>query len=426
MADIKNHTVAIVLGGTFPHIGLIKNLKRRGFYTILVDYLENPLAKGSADEHLQESTLDKDKVLEIARNRNADLVISTCIDRANVTACYVAEKLGLPLPYDYESAVWATDKELMKKRMVEHNIPTSGYFQIKDVADLKLQEMEFPLIVKPTDSNSSRGVKKVFDNIELYTHAKRALAISRTNSALVEAFKKGKEIGIDCFIKNGEATILMVKERRKIDSPDDSIQQIQGCIWPEDTGKNNYPVLKKCAEQIADAFNLKNTPLMIQAIVDDDGGVNIIEFAPRVGGGESFRIIKLSTGFDMLNAAVDSFLGKEVELDFKMPEYYYAESFIYAEPGTFGYIANYRELMDEGIIEYLDSYKLPGMEIGKEFTSNNRVGVFAVKARNRDKLNEKMTMAIKQINVYDKDGNSIMRKDIYSPQSADSNRENYL
>ena len=57
MANKKN---ALVLGGTVPHISLIKKLKERGYHTILVDFLSNPPAKTFADEHIQESTLDKE------------------------------------------------------------------------------------------------------------------------------------------------------------------------------------------------------------------------------------------------------------------------------------------------------------------------------------------------------------------------------
>ena len=56
--------VALVLGGTNPHRALIEKLKIRGFYTVLVDYFENPPAKNIADEHEKESTLDIQKVLE--------------------------------------------------------------------------------------------------------------------------------------------------------------------------------------------------------------------------------------------------------------------------------------------------------------------------------------------------------------------------
>ena len=53
-----NKKTAIVLGGTSPHIALIQKLKDRGYYTILVDYLNNPPAKKVADMHIKESTLD--------------------------------------------------------------------------------------------------------------------------------------------------------------------------------------------------------------------------------------------------------------------------------------------------------------------------------------------------------------------------------
>ena len=100
---------AIVLGGTVPHIDLICQLKARGFKTVLVDYTVAPPAKEFADDHVRESTLDKDAVLRIASEKEANLVISTSVDQANVVCCYVAERQGLPHPYSYETALNVTD-----------------------------------------------------------------------------------------------------------------------------------------------------------------------------------------------------------------------------------------------------------------------------------------------------------------------------
>ena len=404
---------AIVLGGTFPHIELIKKLKKRGFYTILVDYYRNPIAKTFADEHICQSTLDKDKVLKIAMSFNVKMVISTCIDQANITACYVSEKLGLPLPYSYETALNVTNKILMKKRMTAYNIPTSKFICLRDIRDYKNHELRFPVIVKPTDSNSSKGVRKAYNYNELCIFFEDALKISRSHEAIIEEYKRGREIGVDCFIKNKEATIIMTKERRKIMAKEDLIQQIYGCIWPATISEKIYNDFKKIADQIARAFNLDNTPLMIQAIVNGNE-IDVIEFAPRVGGGESFRIIKLSTGFGIIEAAIDSFLGIQVKLDHKSPEKYYAENFIYAKPGLFGSISGHEDLLGNGAIEYLDQYKTKGTEIGAELSSNNRVGVFTVKSDNVSKLFGKIDAVIENIEVYDIYGEPIMRKDIYS------------
>jgi len=122
--------VAVVLGGTSPHAELICRLQKRGYYTILIDYLDNPPAKAVANLHVQESTMDMEMVYQVAKQYNADIVISACVDQANITACYADEKLGLPHPYSYELASKITNKGYMKQVMFEHGIPTSRYIYL--------------------------------------------------------------------------------------------------------------------------------------------------------------------------------------------------------------------------------------------------------------------------------------------------------
>ena len=63
--------VAIVLGGIVPHKNLLEKLKKRGYYTILIDYFENPPAAAAADLHLRESAMDKEAVLRAAKKYHA-------------------------------------------------------------------------------------------------------------------------------------------------------------------------------------------------------------------------------------------------------------------------------------------------------------------------------------------------------------------
>lgn len=412
---MKQKPIAIVLAGTVPHIRLIENLKRRGYYTLLVDYYDHPPAKPFADEHLQESTLDQEIVLSIAKERSAELVITTCMDHANVTACYVAEKLGLPAPYSYETALEVTNKGLMKEKMISHGIPTSKYISVKDISGFESSGLNFPVVVKPADSNGSKGVRKARNLNELKPFFSEALELSHSREAIVEEYIQGREIGVDCFIEDNKAIILMTKERRKIEIEDDPIQQIKGCIWPADLSAANYKKLQHIAQQIAQVFSLNNTPLMFQCIINGDD-ISIIEFAARFGGGESFRIIRLNTGVDIVDVAVDSFLGKTVKLDSRTPECIYADNFIYAQSGLFGRLGRYEALLEDDTIEYIDAYKTEGMEIGSELSSNNRIGVFVVKSDHMDGLFEKINTTIKNIEVYDVHGEPIMRKEIYSAE----------
>jgi phosphoribosylamine-glycine ligase len=409
---MQKNLKAIVLGGTAAHIDLINNLKKRGYYTFLIDYYENPIAKEFADRHIQESTLDKEKVLEIAKAENVDLVISTSVDQANLTACYCLERLGMHTPYSYETAIEVTNKILMKKKMVDNGIPTAKHFIIKSLDDLDGINLKYPLIVKPSDCNGSKGVRKADNLLELKSFTWDALKISRTKEAIVEEFIFGKEIGLDCFVKDGFAEIVMTRHRRKIIDDDDNVQQIYGSFWPDDLSLKKMKKYSYIANKIAKVFKLVNTPLMIQLLINDEK-INVIEFAPRIGGGENARIIKLSANFDIIDAAVCSYLGEKIILNYTKPKMYFADNLIYCNSGRFKEIINYEKFIEDRTIEYLVNLKEKGSNIGKDLSSNNRVGAFVVKADNKKDLFFKIEKVFKNIDVVDLNNKSIIKKEIF-------------
>lgn len=412
MSESNNNPVALVLGGTFPHRELIRNLQARGYYTVLVDYLPNPPAKSIADEHVQESTLDKEKVMEIARAMDAKLVISACVDQANLAACYAAEQLGLHAPYSYQTAELVTDKILMKRRMLDAGIPTSRFEKGSCWEDFENIDLTYPLIVKPADCNSSKGVIKVESPTELKPIIENALKLSRKNEALVEEYIEGREIGFDAYIKEGKANLFLTRERRKIAKLEKSEQQIYGSFWPADLNEEIIGQLTLVAEQIAEAFGLDNTPLMLQSIIRDNS-VSVIEFAPRIGGGENYRIIKTATNADVIDYAIQSFLGESPDFQHSPATEIFADNYLYVEPCAFGKIEGFSELLNNQNIEYAETYKERGMQVGGEFSSNNRVGAFVVKAETEPQVLDRLKDAIDAIGIYDVDGRQVMRRGIY-------------
>ena len=197
---------ALVLGGTHDHIALIKNLKNRNYHTILLDYNENPIAKKFADIFIRESTLDKKSVLAIAESYSVDLVIATCIDQALLTVAYVSEKLGLPCHLTYLQSKNLTNKVFMKKLFKENNIPSSDFIVMKNKVDSSVANnlRNFPFVVKPADSNSSKGVKKVNNIDEFYAAAKEAFNHSRCKEIIIEGFVDGLELSVDVVIINSK------------------------------------------------------------------------------------------------------------------------------------------------------------------------------------------------------------------------------
>lgn len=405
---------AIVLGGTSPHVALIENLKNRGFYVILIDYLSNPPGIAAADEHIQESTLDMDIVLQIATERKADLVISTCIDQANCTCCYVAEKLGLPKPYDYQTALNVTNKGLMKKIMIENNIPTSTYMVVKSKDDIVWEKIQYPVVVKPVDCNSSKGVHRADSESDVEKYVEEAVRLSRTDNAIIEGFNEGYEIQVNCFATNTDTRVIMTQQKQKIMGMDGMVLQSFGSIIPAPLTEELNKQAQEIAEKIADSFGLRNTPFFYQAIVTGDK-INVLEFAPRLGGGLSYTVIKMVTGFDVLDAAVDSFLGNPVSLDFESPNKgkYFSTNLLYMHPGVLDHVEGMQELQSEGIIKEYYQMKKKGTVIDADMCSSNRVAAFVVEADSYDEMYRKAAKAFVRIKLCDDQGNDLTNRAAY-------------
>lgn len=404
--------IAIVLGGTVPHISLLKKLKERGYHTILIDYFDDPPARKFADEHVKESTLDKEKVLEIAQQREASLVISTCIDQANSICCYVAEKLSLPHPYSYQTSLNVTDKRLMKQIMWDNNIPTSRYVEVGKDADVSLESLRYPLMVKPADSNSANGVKKVINEEELNRYLPEAKQMSRNGNAIVEEFVEGVEISAYCVVIDGKAHLLMAQERNSIS---DGADKVIKCYSSHAPARISEKAMAKCepiTTAIAKAFGLDNTPLFFQGIVHGDE-ISVIEFAPRVGGGISSQTILYGTGYDIIDAAIDSFLGEPLSLENWHPmDKVYAVNQIYGTNGIYSHTIGGDKLLEDGVVDNLSFYKTRGAEIEESRASSSRIGVMVFSAENDTLLRQKIKYAFNSIDCFDINGHSIIRKDL--------------
>ncbi|MGF1586708.1 MAG: acetyl-CoA carboxylase biotin carboxylase subunit family protein [Bacteroidales bacterium] len=397
---------AIVLGGTNSHTCLIHNLKMRGYHTILVDYNENPPAKEAADEHFLESTLDFEQVTGIAQKENVDLVISTSVDQANVTACYVGEKLGLPIPYSFNTAFQISDKTSMKTLLKQGNIPTSNFIFVNGSEEFSMNHLNLPLVVKPADSNGSKGVRRVDTISELQKYSIEALSLSRSKKVIIEEFVEGVEIGVDCFIADNHAHIIAMHRKRKPQIKDGSVMFSLGSISPPEVSNNAKQKIQYIANQIAKIFQLNNTPLIIQLIINDDN-VSVVEFAPRIGGGLNFKTIKLFTGFDIIDATVDSFLGIKVKPVYKVTESYYSENHIYTDTGIFGKITGYKKLLEEEVLVSFFPNKTHGMVIYSGKASKDRAASFIVKGETINEIITKVQQTLDTVNIFDVNGNEI-------------------
>jgi len=401
---------ALVLAGGFPQIALIKELKNRGITVILADWNSEPVAKKYADIFYQASTLDVEAITEIAQKENVDFLITVCTDQALLTVAKVSEILGLPCYIDYQTALNVTNKAYMKNVFAENDIPTAKWVVMRELNEEKIADIPYPMIVKPVDCNSSKGVKRVENFDELKIAFEEAVCLSRTDTAVVEQFIDGPELSVDIYVEDGIAHVLCISNNEKIADKDKFVIFRGRCPAKEaDLVKDQ---IQKTAQQIADAFGLKNTPMLIQLITDGQR-VYVLEFSARTGGGVKYIRIKRMSGFDVIKAVVDLTLGYKPHIEPYVADCkYYVDEFIYCNPGCYDHLENFEDLKNENIMADYYLFKWKGAKFDSITNSGDRIAGFTITGNTMEEMIQKHNTINERIRVISTDGKDMMRHDL--------------
>ena len=401
---------ALVLCGGIPQIALIKNLKKRGITVILADMNEKVSARAFADAFYTVSVLDIQGVKEVAVKENVDFIITVCADQVLQVVAQVSEMLGLPCYIDFKTAENVSKKSYMKKIFSENNIPTSKYVIMEHFDEHKLEGLRFPLIVKPVDSYSSRGVKKVTDIKDVRVAFDEAVCISRTHNAVIEEFIEGSELTVDSYIENGKAHILCISKLSKIGEDGKFI--IHRTENPAQISIDVVNKIQQAAQDIATSFGLKNSPMLIQLITNGDD-ISVVEFCARTGGGDKFRLIEKVSGFDVVNAVVELTLGNQPHYEHsKRKPKFITNEFLYCREGVFDHMDGFEELLQNGVISEYYVLKASGHEFKNIHSSGDRVAYYTVEENDYDLMIEKRSIVNRSIKAVSKNGDDLLRHDL--------------
>lgn len=398
---------ALVLAGGLPQIVLIKELKRRGYQTILADYNEEPVAKQYADVFYRESTLDVDAIREIAKQNNVDLLITVCTDQALATVSLLSEELNLPCYVSADLGNNVTNKTKMKSIFEKYSIPSAPYKVVSSFEQCSINH--YPIVVKPADCNSSKGVIKVYRHSELKNAVEQAILFSRTNTAIIEEYINGREISVDLFVQNGIVKVLCMSQSDKL--KDDKRFVICSGYYPADITDKTYNKITAIAQKIADAFGLINCPMLMQVLVVGKN-VYVLEFSARTGGCIKYHLIELACGVDVIKSTVDLFEGRNPIISPVYSDKTIVNEFIYCKNGIFEFLSGFDECIQKGLLENVFLLKNPGACIDKIESSGDRIAAITYVADSHEDYVIKHNEVVSKIKVISKERKDIMRHDL--------------
>ena len=262
-------------------LGLVRALRKLGFYIIATGNRENSPGEKWVDKYIKADYSDKELILSIAREEKIDAICQCCNDFGVYTASYVAEQMGLPGYDSYETTLILHNKDKFKRFAREYGIqtPLSESFDNKEDALHALAGMNFPIIVKPTDASAGNGINKACNEAEAIRAIEEAFGKSRAGRIVMEPFIEGTQHGFCTFLVNQKVVCCCTNNEYSVLNP----YRVEIDTYPADDWQKAYPVLVEQIERIAKILKLTDGIFHLQYIMKD-GVPWIIEVMRRVLG----------------------------------------------------------------------------------------------------------------------------------------------
>lgn len=379
----------LLLGGTRYLLPVIKAAHSLGMYVITCDYLPDNIAHKYSDEYLNVSIIDKEAVLNVAKRKQIDGIMSFATDPGVVTAAYVAEKMGLPSCGPYESVCILQDKGRFRKFLENHNfiVPHAKSYTDIEKAILDINYFNWPVIVKPVDSAGSKGVTRVDRLEQLRESIEYALSFSHSGQFIIEDFieKRGCSSDTDCFSINGDLVVTTFSSQRfdvKAENPYAPIAY----SWPSTFSEEHERELKIELQRLLKLLDMKSSIYNVETREGVDGKAYIMEVSPRGGGNRLAEMLRYATGMDLITASVKAAVGMPItDLEQKDYDGSWAEYVLHSiEEGLFEDVWIAPEFKDK-VVE-LDVWIKSGEEVHPFTAANFAIGTVVLRFNSKEEM----------------------------------------
>ena len=380
---MKPEQTILLLGGSRQQVVAIQAAKACGYRTVLCDYLPDNPGQYHADVFYQESTTDRETILEIARKEAIGGIIAYSSDPAAPTAAYVAEQLGLPT--NPLAAVEAMSvKTLFRKHMLDAGLHCPQAVGIDagakpDEIMRAVSDLKFPVVVKPTDSSGSKGVTIVGKPEEVPAAVAHAASFGRNGVLIAEEFIERAfpyVVGGDVFVLDGKVRFWGLMSCLR----DDACPLVPvGEKTPAGLSETQYEKSKAVLQELVTSLGIRFGELNVEIIIGKNDIPYVIELGSRAGGNMIPVQLSDASGIDLVRANVMCAMGDDPgNLDWEPSGECYVHYVLHSNvDGTFEGVelsqaaedACYRKVM----------YKEPGSPVEALDGANKALGILFFK-----------------------------------------------
>lgn len=400
----------LILGGIPLSKEIIDQAHKMNVDVYITDYLEDSPAKKFADKSFMVSTTDVDAVVELIQKENIDGVITGYVDMLLPYYVEIAEKSGLPCYATKEQIAITTDKKIFKSKCKEFSIPVVKEY---DFYQDQLDEIKYPVIVKPVDNSGARGIYICKDKEELIDNYNKSLVFSKSKQVLIEQFMNNEEATIFYLLNEGEIYLTAMADRHMHNFDNSLISLPIGYTFPSKYIKTFQQELNPKIIEMFKSLGMKNGMVFIQTFIEE-GKCIVYEMGYRLTGSIETHIIEKALGINPLEYMINFALGNKNHItDYKInPDYssYFANMTFLLNPGRIKNIKGINEIeTNPNLIHLFQRYNT------NDLLTDNIRGTLAqaflrvlIKGESKESLIETMDIIKDKLDVIDSENMNML------------------
>lgn len=301
----------LILGAGEGQIPLIHRAKDAGWHTIVVSPKGDYPGFALADEVAYCNIADIDAVVELTKTMQVQAIATDQTDIPVMAIQRVAKEMGIP-------AICCEDinnfryKSRMRELCMNAGIKTIPYLVTNDIAEVETfyHQQDGSVIIKPVDSQGSRGVTQVKTIDELQEAFDKAMGYSKEKKVIVEQFIEGQEVEVDTVMYHDEIKAVLIGDVLNFESI--QIFSAYERIYPSQLPTTTQDEIRRVNAQTLKVLGLHTGWTHGEYMVAKNGDVYLLEVGARGGGNYiGSDIVKTMIGVSTDEMAFRTAIGDE-------------------------------------------------------------------------------------------------------------------
>lgn len=188
----------LLVGTSYSALPLLFELKRRGFEVSVTGCLAGDPGHAYADHSFGVDFSVQDDLLNLVASERFTHLIPSCNDFSYLACAWCADKFAFPGFDSYQTTLILHTKHAFREFAERQGFPVPRSYPPD-----ALESLRFPVLVKPVDAFSGRGMSLVSEKRQLDAALSLAQRCSRSGQAVIEDYICGTLHSHSAFIRDG-------------------------------------------------------------------------------------------------------------------------------------------------------------------------------------------------------------------------------